>query len=223
MEVYISIDGVLRNTIQKFEYHYANYFLNSDVEEEPESIEIGDDGEVISNTNKPEPKFNYRIIFPIHNDDYTHYFTFQSNDEYNHFLCVEFPVEIFGHAGISYPTVFTDLHKIMYENQHHTYTIVGLDEMGKAKPSTLFFLSKNGFLGNNIRFIKSENLKEEWEKCDMWITDNEQIINLCPINKEVVKFNTVYNGYFTSPLEINKLTEINTKCLKPLEQNTTSI
>ena len=33
MEIYISIDGVLRNTIQKFDYHYNDAYLDSELEE----------------------------------------------------------------------------------------------------------------------------------------------------------------------------------------------
>ncbi len=29
MEIYISIDGVLRNTIAKFDYHYKDHYLDS--------------------------------------------------------------------------------------------------------------------------------------------------------------------------------------------------
>jgi len=34
MEIFVSIDGVLRNTVQKFDYHYKDYFLNTESEEE---------------------------------------------------------------------------------------------------------------------------------------------------------------------------------------------
>jgi hypothetical protein len=41
MEVYISIDGVLRNTIQKFEYHYNEAFLVDDVVIEDNTFDYG--------------------------------------------------------------------------------------------------------------------------------------------------------------------------------------
>ena len=34
MEIYISIDGVLRNTIQKLDYHYRDAYLDSEFESE---------------------------------------------------------------------------------------------------------------------------------------------------------------------------------------------
>ena len=63
MEIYISIDGVIRNLIQKFDYHYVDYYLNSD--------EIGDKldvetGEVI---DSDDSNFEYGINLPIQNDN----------------------------------------------------------------------------------------------------------------------------------------------------------
>ena len=204
MEVYISIDGVLRNFLQKFAHHYEEYYLESDAE--------GDD-------------FDYRITPPIENDNILSHFSFQSREELNYFLFDEFVLEIFGYAGVSYPTAVSNLNKVIFDNNDVNFTIVGLDEMGKAKSSTLFFLSKNGFIGNTIKFIESKNIKKEWKKCDIWITDNKSIIDACPKKvtqkfrrkKITVKFNTEYNNYFTNPIEINDLTEINKLCSKSLE------
>lgn len=200
MEIYISIDGVLRNTIQKIEYHYKDAYLDS----------------VFDNEND----FKYGIDYPIRNDDIISSIKFQSPDELNYFLFIEYPIEIFGHAGLSYSTTFTDLNNLIYENTDHNFTIVGLDEIGKSKPATLFFFSKNGFLGNNIKFIKSEQIGNEWNKCDLWITDSKKIIDKCPEGKTVVKFNTMFNQHFTSTHEITKLTEIQEKWLK-FSENTT--
>jgi len=203
MEIFISIDGVLRNTIQKFDYHYNDAYLSGDLPED--------------NT------FEYGVTEPIQNDNLLNSYKFQSKEEFEFFLFVEYPIEIFGHAGLSYSTTFTDLHKIIYENQEHNFTLIGLDELGKAKPATLFFLSKNGFLGNNITFSKSDDINKLWDKCDAWITDNKQIIDLCPDEKTAIKFNTTYNQYFTYKKEISKLTEIQESWSNYSEKTTTLI
>jgi hypothetical protein len=203
MEIFISIDGVLRNTIQKFNYHYIDSYINSEFEN--------------------ENNFEYKINEPILNDKIFDSFKFQSEEEYEYFLYVEYPIEIFGHAGLSYSTTFTELNKLIYDNPDHNFTIIGLDELGKSKPATLFFLSKNGFLGNNIKFIKSKNIKDEWDKCDLWITDRKEILDLIPENKTGLKFNTQYNSHFTFKKEINKLTEIKEPWLKFSENSITSI
>lgn len=202
MEILISIDGVIRNTIQKFDYHYNDAYIESDIE---------------NNT------FEYGKIEPTYNDDLFNYYKFQSREEYEYFFYMEYPIEIFGHAGLSYSTTFTDLHKLIYDNPEHNFTLIGLDEFGKAKPATLFFLSKNGFLGNNVTFIKSSQIEDTWSKCDLWITDSKKIVDSCPQDKTVIKFNTPYNQYFTNNKEISKLTEITEPCLNYTENNTTLI
>lgn len=203
MEIFISIDGVLRNTIQKFDYHYNEAYLAEDV--------------------KLESNFEYGVIKPIQNDNLLNSYKFESKEESDYFLFIEYPIEIFGHAGLSYSTTFSDLHKIIYDNPLQNFTLVGLDELGKARPATLFFLSKNGFLGNNIKFIKSDEIVNNWNTCDVWITDNKNIIDLCPDTKDVIKFNTTYNQHFTNKKEISKLTEIQEPWLNSLEKTTTLI
>jgi hypothetical protein len=201
MEIFISVDGVIRNLIQKFDYHYKDAFVDADLEDN---------------------SFEYGITEPIENDNILKSYNFQSREEFEYFLFIEYPIEIFGHAGLSYSTTFSDLNNMIYNNQEHNFTLVGLDELGKSKPATLFFLSKNGFLGNNIKFSTSDNVDNLWEKCDMWITDNKNIINKCPEGKKVYKFITPYNQHFTNDLEISKLTEIQELWLKSSEKNTTS-
>ncbi len=201
MEIYISIDGVLRNLIQKFNYHYNDAFLQSEFEHETD--------------------FEYNIVYPIQNDNLLNSYKFQSMEEFEFFTYIEYPIEIFGHAGVSYPTSISDLNKIIFDNQQHNITVIGVDEVGKSKPATLFFLSKNGFLGNNIRFIKSEDLEKEWAKCDMWVTDSKKIIDLKPEGKTAIKFQTTYNEFFTNEKEITKLTEIEELWSNSLEKTTT--
>ena len=199
------MDGVLRNTIQKFDYHYNEAFFNSDV--------------IIEEEEKND--FEYGITEPIQNDNLLNSYKFQSKEEFENFIFIEYPIEIFGHAGLSYSTTFTDLHKLLFDNPDHNFTLVGLDELGKAKPASLFFLSKNGFLGNNIKFIRSVDIKDHWNNCDMWITDSKNILDMCPENKIAIKFNTTYNQYFTYNKEISKLIEIQEIWLKSLENRTT--
>jgi hypothetical protein len=64
--IFISIDGVLRNLIQKFNYHYKDNFFDSETEN--------------------EENFKYEITDEIFNDDLTKYFKFQSEEEYKNFI-----------------------------------------------------------------------------------------------------------------------------------------
>ncbi len=206
MEIYISINGVLRNFIEKFDYHYRDYFLDSDIDDFNEDIKT----------------FDYKITYPVFNDDLLKYYGFQSKDEYNNFCYIDYALELFGHSKLSYQNVMLDLNEIIYENKHINFTLIGIDEFGKAKPSTLFFLSKNGFLGNNIKFINFQDIEKEWKKCNIWITDNKVIIDKCPKNKMAIKFNTPYNDYYNGQIEINKLINIKEICLHSWENITIS-
>lgn len=201
MEIFISIDGVLRNTIAKFDYHYKNYYLDSESEEKTDE----------------ENKFEYGIIEPVKNNFLLESYKFQSKDEFNNFTFIDYAVEIFGHSNPTYSNIFLELNNLIYQNKEHRFTLIGLDELGKAKPSTLFFLSKNGFMGNNIKFSISSEIPNLWKQCDLWITDSETVINMCPKPKRVIKFNTDYNQHFTNPLEIHKLSEIEQTWLKSSE------
>ena len=217
MEIYINIDGVLRNTIQKFDYHYKEFFLER--EELPTKTFIDDNGvEGEEITIKP---FEYGLDGIVKNDDLLKYYRFQSPQEFNSFTYIEFPIEIFGHAGVSYPTAMSDLNKLIYDNLDHNFTLVSIDNLSKAKPSTLFFLSKNGCLANNIKFIPQEKIDNRWNNCDIWITDDKRVIDACPENKIAVKFNTTYNDYFSHPNEINKLDKIEETWLATTEKITT--
>ena len=204
MDVYISINGPLRRLIQKFEYHYRSEFIDSDT--------------LIETDEESEP-FEYKVSDNVQNDDLLKYYTFQSINEYNNFLFVEFPLEIFGNAGISYMSAMSDLNKMIYDNPNINFTVVGLNELGKGKSSTLFFLSKHNYLGNNVKFITSYDIDKEWKKCNIWITDNKEIIDKCPKKKTAVKYLTDYNTYFMHKNEIKTLTE----CSKYWEKSTTSM
>jgi hypothetical protein len=201
MEIFVNIDGVLRNTLQKFDYHYKDYFLNTDPDAQ-ETFEYGIDG-----------------VATIENIMDT--YKFQSMDEYLKFLYFDFPIEIFGHAGLSYNQAVTDFNTLVFENKDINFTLIGLNEKGKAKPSTLFFLSRNGVICDTIKFSSPENIDELWSKCDLWVTDDKRVIESCPKDKSVIKFNTFYNKHFTNTLEINKLSEIEKTWLNCSEKGTT--
>jgi hypothetical protein len=199
MEIFVSIDGVLRNTIQKFDYHYKDYFLNT------ESTE----NETFEYKVKTKPLSFQKII-----DSYS----FQSVDEFNKFLYFDFPIEIFGHAGLSYNQAATDLNKLIVERPNSRFTLVGLNEKGKAKSASLFFISKNGIMMDQVIFSNDLEIENLWKKCDVWITENFEIIDKCPTNKKVIKFNTYYNNHYKINLEIGKLSEINNIWLKYSEK-----
>lgn len=189
MKIYISIDGVLRNFVNRFHYHYENAYIDVDVE-------------------NSDDKFDYKVIEPITNLDLSDHFVFQSKEQKNHFQYVEYPMELYGHSPVSYINVYNEFNKLIYDYKDHEIVIVGLDEYLKARPATLFFLSRSGFMPNEIKFIRSENIAEEWEHVDVWISDSKHILDLKPENKEFILFETPYNQFFTYYKKINKLSDI---------------
>jgi hypothetical protein len=189
MNIYISIDGVLRNIINRFHYHYENAFIDVDETEEGDS-------------------FEYKVIEPITNNNLSDHFIFQSKEQQDHFQYIEYPMELYGHSPVSYSNVNNDINKIVYHHKDHKIFLVGLDELGKSRPATLFFLSRNGIMVDNIKFIKSEDIAKEWETVDLWISDSEKVLQLKPENKEFILFSTKYNEHFTYEKIINKLSDI---------------
>lgn len=190
MNIYISIDGVLRNFINRFHYHYENAYINVDVDEESTDT------------------FEYKVIEPITNLNTSDHFTFQSKEQADYFQYVEYPMELYGHSPVSYPNVYNEFNKFVYDYKDHQIFLVGIDEYGKAKPATFFFLARSGFMPNNIKFILSENISEEWNVADVWISDNKKILDFKPENKEFILFETTYNNFFTYEKKINKLSDI---------------
>lgn len=215
MEIYISIDGVLRNLIEKFRIHYEDYYLNSEAVE-TNQVDI-DESEEVKKENLPQ--FEYGINEPVRNDDLMKYFKFQTKEEFESFLYFEYALEIFGHSSLNSSMI--EINRIIFLNKEVNFTFIGLNEFGKASASTLFFLSKNGFLGKNIKFITSSDIEKEWKKCDVWITDNMEILNKKPKSKKGFKFNTEYNRDIPYKKSINNLTEIKLKCLQFSENTTT--
>ena len=187
MNIYISIDGVLRNFVNRFHYHYEQAYI--DVEE-------------------TEDNFEYKVIEPITNKTLSDHFIFQSKEQEEYFEYIEYPMELYGHSPVSYNGVNNELNKLVYDNKEHTITLVGLDELGKARPATFFFLSRNGMMVNNVKFILSSELEKEWENVDMWITDSQKILDTKPEGKRIFLFETPYNSYIESENKITKLNEI---------------
>lgn len=190
MNIYISIDGVLRNFVNRFHYHYENAYINVDDDEESTDT------------------FEYKVIEPITNLNLTDHFIFQSKDQSNHFQYIEYPMELYGHSPVSYPNVYNEFNKFVFDYKDHDVYLVGLDEFAKAKPATFFFLARSGFMPNNVKFILSENISDEWNKADVWISDSKKILDLKPDNKEFILFETTYNNFFTYDKKINKLGDI---------------
>lgn len=188
-KVFISVTGVLRDTFAKVASEYRKYYIETELEEGSEET------------------FDYDMVLPVTTCDLKNHFKFQSEDEMKYFLFIEFAMEIFGHSAPVYSGVFKDLSDILKDGEDLEITIVS-DEVGKGKPATLFFLSKNSCYVDNYLFYKKNNLSEMWDKCDVWVTSDCEVITTKPEDKKVVKVKTDYNEDVESDFTIEKLVEL---------------
>lgn len=93
-------------------------------------------------------------------------------------------------------------------------------EIGPTIPATLGFLSDKGFKVRNYYFpIDSSTI---YDRCDIVITANPNIINNCPEDKTVIKINTPYNKEAECDLSFDTfydvLTDSNNTLIKMLEE-----
>jgi hypothetical protein len=188
MNIYISIDGVLRNFINRFHYHYEQAYID---------VEESDDD------------FEYKVIEPLSNLNISDHFVFQSKEQQDYFQYIEYPMELYGHSPASYNGVNNDINKLVHENKEHTITLVGLDELGKSRAATFFFLSRNGIMVNNVKFVLTSELEKEWENVDLWVSDSKKILDTKPENKKFILFQTKYNEHIECDNKIEKLNDLN--------------
>jgi hypothetical protein len=80
-------------------------------------------------------------------------------------------------------------------------------EIGKSKPSTLFFLSKFGCLLEKVVFFSEVTKKNMWNEVDVLLTSNPELLLNKPTDKTVIKYNTSYNKHIDSDLKISSLSE----------------
>lgn len=189
-KVFISVTGVLRDTFAKTASEYRKYYIETELEDGEES-----------------ESFEYGMELPVNTCDLSNHFKFQSEDEMKYFLFIEFAMEIFGHSAPVYSGVFNDLSTILKDNKEWEITIVS-DEVGKGKPATLFFLSKNSCYVDNYVFYKKDKLDEIWNECDVWVTSDCEVLNTKPEGKTVVKVETDYNKDLESDFTIEQLKDL---------------
>jgi hypothetical protein len=85
--------------------------------------------------------------------------------------------------------------------------IIFSDEIGKSKPSSLFFLSKFGCLVEKVFFYSNQTKNSIWDNVDILLTSNPDLLLNHPQDKLVIKFNTTYNKHIDSNHQVNSLSE----------------
>ena len=204
----IEVNGVLRDTIGKFTQLYEKHLVDQDVETHvgaTYTLDMSGNTELI---DQIDHNFKYEIKSDVTSLDLMSHFSFRSQDELFSFTYEEYAMEIFGHAPSSETFTFNILNDFYYEFRDNNDLIIVSDEIGKSKPSTLFFLSKFGCLLEKV-FFYSESTKESmWNSVDVLLTSNPNLLLNVPNDKVVIKYTTDYNKHVSSDYEISTLSEL---------------
>jgi len=186
MKIGITIDGVVRDFITKFELVYDKYYPVIDEE-------TGENKEIERN---------------IKDLDLLSHFEFTGGTkDLNKFMYVDASLEIFGHAGevkLNSVEHLNQLHN-MIEDMGHTPIIIS-KELNNSKPATLFFLSKLSCKVNTIKFVR--DYKDKWEHVDVLITASPDTLLTKPSEKVSIKVINTYNKNCNSDYTIVDIKEI---------------
>ena len=202
----IEVNGVLRDTIEKFTQIYQKNLIDNNQNEfvgQTFKIDISGNTEEIT---KVEPH-NYEILSDVSSLDLTSHFSFKNQDELYSFMYEDYTMELFGHAPSTELNTFNLLNEIYYDLRNDYDLTILSDEIGKSKPATLFFLSKFGCLLEKIVFYSESTKNIIWDEIDILLTANPVLLLTKPVDKILIKFNTEYNKHIDSEYEINSLSE----------------
>jgi len=207
MKLGIEINGVLRDTISKFKQLYEKNLIESqDVDSQNQIYNIDNDGnldEAISTT-----KFKYEITSEVISLDLLDHFTFPTKDDLYSFMYEEYTMEKFGHAQSTEMNTFLILNEFYYKHRDNFEIKIVSDEIGRSKPSSLFFLSKFGCLVEEVFFYSQVTKKLMWDKIDILLTANPDLLLNKPNGKVLIKFKTDYNKHVSSEFEIESLSDL---------------
>lgn len=194
MRIGIELNGVLRNTIGKFEQIYEKYLV------EPQDFDSED-----------ENLFKYEILSDVTSLNLRNHFSFKSDEELYDFLYNEHAMEIFGHSGSVELTSMNDINDFYLDNRDNHDILIVSDEVGKSKPASLFYLSKYGCMVETVKFYSELTINSLWDSIDVLLTANPKLLLNHPDDKLIIKYNTNYNQDIEIKHSISKLKELNNK------------
>ena len=126
----------------------------------------------------------------------------------------DYTMELFGHAPSTEMMTFNLLNDIYYNLRDTHDLIIVSDEIGRSKPSSLFFLSKFGCLVEKIFFYSEITKNNMWNDIDILLTANPSLLLNKPSNKIVIKYITHFNKDIESEYSISSLSEFEDKLKK---------
>ena len=192
MRIGIELNGVLRDTLKKIQQEYEKWYLENPFKED-------------------EEKSEYEVISDLTSLDISKHLKFKDEDEVYNFLYKEHTMEIFGHAGSVETSSMMDFNDFYLDMRDNHDILIVSDEIGKSKPSSLFFISKFGCLVETIKFYSESTINSMWESIDVLLTANPNLLLNHPKDKVVIKYETLYNKEIDVEHSITKLKELQNK------------
>jgi len=218
MRIGIDINGVLRDTIGKFQQLYEKHLIDKQKDQflgQTYELDLSGNTELIESSTDV---FEYKKISEVDSLDLFNHFAFQNKEELFGFMYEEYAMELFGHAPSTEMTTFNILNDLYHELRDENELLIVSNEIGKSKPSSLFFLSKFGCLLEKVVFFSEITKNNMWNQVDILLTSNPDLLLNKPVNKIVIKYNTIYNKHISNELEISSLSEFQ-EIIKNLKQN----
>ena len=217
-KIAIDINGVLRDTIGKFDQLYEKHLIEKNEDQflgQTYELDMSGNTEIIETS---ENNFKYEKLSEVTTLNLNDHYTFKSSEELFNFMFEEYAMELFGHAPSTEMTTFNMLNDLYFDLRDDNELLVVSREIGKSKPSSLFFLSKFGCLLEKVVFFSDITTNDMWNQVDILLTADPMLLLDKPTNKIVVKFNTSYNKQISSEYEVSSLSEFG-EILKKLKEN----
>jgi hypothetical protein len=220
MRIGVSIDGVLRDFLNRVEEVYEKYFLK----DEDSEIKIPDYNlEKWLDFPEEEVKQAEMVFNPEFDED-----SFLDSEEeasklenkieqttLEEFLYEKCTLEIFGYANETVSSAVETLNKLILDNPKHEFILISR-EGGMAIPSTQFFLAKTKSTCPNIKFVTEYS--KVWDYVDVMVTDHPKIINTKPNDKISVIIDKEYNKEFNqNKMRFKTIKEIDSDVLDKVE------
>jgi hypothetical protein len=218
MRIGIDVNGVLRDTLEKFDQLYEKHMIEKQPDEvlgQTYELDMSGNTSLIESDVTP---FEYKKISDVTSLNLIDHYSFKSNEELFSFLYEEYAMEVFGHAPSTEMTTFNILNDLYFELRDDNELLIVSNEIGKSKPSTLFFLSKFGCLLEKVLFFSEITKNNMWKEIDVLLTANPDLLLEKPQDKIVIKFETIYNKQIESEYSISSLSEFS-EILKTIKEN----
>lgn len=148
----------------------------------------------------------------ITTNDLSQVFPFKSRYDYEHFVYEDFAWELFAKCpscdrglGAAFSNWITKTITNIDVNEEIEVIIVSPMEYGITIPATYWFISKLGCRAREI-YLPTDSTTI-WDKCDVLITANPNLLSEKPEGKKSVKIKTDYNIDCEADFEYNNMLE----------------